>query len=100
MHLCKRRLEDDVMGIRLFGKNIFQIYKHHIMRINYREGCSNGDLTLCQVDLDHIAEELAPIGTTVTVQNLNRLMRKNSGKCEGFKLMRGGVLRRYYLGHV
>lgn len=60
------------------------------MRIDYQKGNHNEELSLCSIDLGHIAEELAPSGTNVTVQNLNRLARMNRGKCEGFKLMRGG----------
>ena len=88
------------MGIKLFGKNICRVYKHHIMRLEYRETAINPDLQLCKIDPDQIAEELKPIGTTVTVNNLNRLVRMNAGRCEGFKLLRGWVLHRYYLGYV
>jgi ribosomal protein S18 acetylase RimI-like enzyme len=77
------------MGIKLFGKNICRFYKHHIMRLEYKETAINPDLHLCKIDLDHIAEELKPIGTTVTVNNLNRLARMNTGRCEGFKLVKG-----------
>ena len=88
------------MGIKLFGKNICQFYKHHIMKLEYKETAANPDLNLCKINLDQIAEELKPIGTTVTVNNLNRLVQINIGRCEGFKLLRGGVLHRYYLGYV
>jgi len=78
------------MGLKMFGKNIFQIYKHHIMRLDYKESEANPDLALEKIDLARIDEELRPIGTTVTVQNLARLVRRNQGKCEGFKLVRDG----------
>ena len=78
------------MGIKLFGKNICQFYKHHIMKLEYKETAANPDLNLCKINLDQIAEELKPIGTTVTVNNLNRLIQINIGRCEGFKLLRGG----------
>ena len=81
------------MGLKLFGKNIFQIYRHHIMRIDYRDIVTDSDLHLVKIDLGDIAEELEPIGTTVTVQNLNRLVCKNDGRCEGFKFVKGDYSR-------
>ena len=91
-HKCDRKdntLEDKSMGIKLFGKNIFQFYKHHIMRLDYQAADCDSELTLCKINLDCIGEELKPIGTTVTVSNLTRLVGENSGKCEGFKLVKG-----------
>ena len=74
------------MGIKLFGKNIAQVYTHHIMKIDYdavhnKPEC---DYVLHKIDTDRIAETLAPIGTTVTVSNLKRLISKNKNLCEGF----------------
>lgn len=77
------------MGIKLFGKNILQFYKHHIMKIEYKDCSHDQRDSICKIDLDHIAEELSPIGTTVTISNLNHLVRMNVGKCEGFKLVKG-----------
>ena len=77
------------MGIKLFGKNILQYYKRHIMSLNYQATEYDSELTLCKIDLDSIAEEIKPIGTTVSVRNLIHLVRMNSGKCEGFKLVDG-----------
>ena len=74
------------MRLKLFGKNFFRIYKHLIMKISYKDVkySPESDIVLRKIDLKHIAEELAPIGTTVTVANLNRLIRRNTSLCEGF----------------
>lgn len=77
------------MGIKILGKNIFQVYKHHIMRLDYQATDCDSELVLRKINLDCIGEELKPIGTTVTVSNLMRLVRTNSGRCEGFKLVNG-----------
>lgn len=77
------------MDIKLFGKNILRFYKHHIMRLDYKDVDCSSELILCKVNLECIAQELKPIGTTVSIQNLIRLVRKNPGKCEGFKLVDG-----------
>ena len=63
------------MGIKLFGKNILQFYKHHIMKLDYQEANVSPRLTLSKINLNHIAEELNPIGTTVTVKTLIVLFR-------------------------
>ena len=78
----------ELMGIKLFGKNLYQFYKHHIMCLDYKDDVTSSNLTLCKIDLNHIAEEINPIGTTVTIRNLTRLVRKNAGKCEGFKFIK------------
>lgn len=75
------------MGLKLFGKNIFQVYTHHIMKIEYETVAGNpkkSSNTLRKIDNDRIAEELAPIGTTVTVSNLKHLLQVNGSRCEGF----------------
>ena len=77
------------MGIKLFGKNIFQVYNHHIMRLEYSNmNCTplSSELKLRKIDLHNIKEELAPVGTTVAVANLDRLVKKNGSMCEGFIL--------------
>lgn len=81
------------MRLKLFGKNFFRIYKHLIMKISYKDVkySPESDIVLRKIDLKHIAEELAPIGTTVTVANLNRLIRRNTSLCEGFVLEVKGV---------
>ena len=60
------------------------------MKIDYEDSIPNQECTLCKINLNHIAQELNPIGTTVTVQNLEHLVRLNGDKCEGFKLVKGG----------
>ena len=75
------------MGLKLFGKNIYQVYEHHIMEIEYKdvEGHSNNaQYKLRPIDSSRILEELQPVGTTVTISNLKKLLLKNSGLCEGF----------------
>ena len=62
------------MGLKLFGKNILQVYTHKIMKIEYKTAAGNPEkssYTLRKINNDIITEELAPIGTTVTVSNLN-----------------------------
>lgn len=77
------------MGLKLFGKNIYQVYTHHIMRIDYdtileKTETFKTNLTLKQIKSDNIKQELDPVGTTVTVANLQRLVRKNPSLVEGF----------------
>lgn len=75
------------MGLKLFGKNIFQVYTHHIMKIEYETVAGNLEQSshiLRKINSDSIPEELAPIGTTVTVSNLKHLLQINGNRCEGF----------------
>lgn len=80
------------MSLKLFGKNIFQVYVHHIMKIEY-ENCSGrskqSTYTLKKIDTDSILEELESIGTTVAVSNLKHLLSVNGSRCEGFVF--GGI---------
>lgn len=81
------------MGIQIFGKNIFQIYTHHIMSLLYADLAGNAErteLSLEAIDLQRIPEELASVGTTVTTANLERLVKKNGSLCEGFVLKEKG----------
>lgn len=82
------------MGIKLFGKNILQVYTHHIMQIDYKTVLSRTEdkpsLTLRKIDLKNIDREIRPVGTTVSVENLKRLVRKNENRCEGFVLTEMG----------
>ena len=75
------------MGLKLFGKNILQVYTQKIMKIEYKTAAGNPEkssYTLRKINNDIITEELAPIGTTVTVSNLKHLLRVNGSRCEGF----------------
>lgn len=75
------------MGLKLFGKNILQVYTHKIMKIEYKTAAGNPEkssYTLRKINNDIITEELTPIGTTVTVSNLKHLLRVNGSRCEGF----------------
>ena len=75
------------MGLKLFGRNIFQIYTHYIMKIEYEtysRETEQSSYTLRKIDNDSISEELASIGTTVTVSNLKQLLQINGSRCEGF----------------
>lgn len=87
------------MGIKLFGKNIAQVYTHHIMKIDHdvvhnKPECA---YVLHKIDTDRIAEELKPIGATVTVSNLKRLLSKNKNLCEGFVF---GETGEYQIGTI
>ncbi len=75
------------MGLRLFGKNIFQIYTHHIMKIEYETIAGKSEqssYTLCKIDSNSILDKLSSIGTTVRVSNLKHLLQVNGNRCEGF----------------
>lgn len=77
------------MGIRILGKNIIQIYHHHIMKLNYLDiadiaESATPNRTLRPIDQTAIGEELQQIGTNVTIANLTRLLLKNRSLCEGF----------------
>ncbi len=74
------------MGIKILGKNILQIYQHHVMKLNYVDVAINErpNLSLRPIDQSTIEEELQPIGTTVTITNLTHLLLKNGSLCEGF----------------
>lgn len=77
------------MGIKVFGKNILQVYSHHIMKIEYskiKRGHPNKKLVLDKIKLNNISDEIASVGSTVTVTNLKQLVRKNGELCEGFIL--------------
>lgn len=43
-------------------------------------------LQLRKIDLKKVKDELDPVGTTVSVKNLELLVQKNNEKCEGFVL--------------
>ncbi len=75
------------MGIRIFGKNVFQIYDHFIMKIDHdavKDRTASSGHILRAADMSNISAELQPVGTTVTAENLKRLVSANKGKCEGF----------------
>ena len=77
------------MGIRILGKNIIQIYHHHIMKLNYLDiadiaESATPNRTLRPIDQTAIGEEFQQIGTNVTIANLTRLLLKNRSLCEGF----------------
>ena len=76
------------MGIKIFGKNIAQVYSHHIMEIEYGTVCekvqSISPNSLRKIDPNKIEDELKPVGTTVTIPNLKRLMSSNIDLVEGF----------------
>ena len=78
------------MGVTLFGKNIMQIYMHHIMQIDYetvqRTIKDRSTVILRKISTEDIAHELEPVGTTVSIGNIKRLIRRNGTKCEGFIL--------------
>lgn len=80
------------MSLKLFGKNIFRVYTHHIMKIEYETVVGRqkqSTYTLRKIDSDSISEELEPIGTTVTASNLKHLISVNGSRCEGFVF--GGI---------
>lgn len=75
------------MGIKLFGKNVFQLYKHHIMKIDYKDLINykiNSTFKLRKINFDNIDEELKPIGTTISLTNLRKLLSINKTLVEGF----------------
>lgn len=75
------------MGLKLFGKNILQVYTHKIMKVDYntaKKTPAKSSYTLRKINNDIISDELASIGTTVTVSNLKHLLRVNGSRCEGF----------------
>lgn len=82
------------MGLKLFGKNIIQSYKHHIMSIDHAiiddtTGNDESRYVLRPIDSDRMEEELKPIGTTVTVKNLRKLLHRNQSLVEGFVFVDG-----------
>ncbi len=74
------------MGIKLFGKNILQVYTHHIMKIDYETAQESAvsSFQLRKINDNDLASELENVGTTVTVSNLKRLISANGSLCEGF----------------
>ncbi len=78
------------MGLKIFGKNIFQIYTHHIMKIDYvvtdkiQASAETSKYYFRPVDVSRLDEELKPIGTTVTVANLRQLIKNSISLVEGF----------------
>lgn len=80
------------MSLKLFGKNIFQVYTHQIMKIEYETVVGRqkqSTYTLRKIGADSIHEEIESSGTTVTISNLKHLMSVNGSRCEGFAF--GGI---------
>lgn len=75
------------MGIKLFKKNIIQIYTHYIMRLDF---CNvqmqepYAAFTLHKIDPNDLEKEMKHIGKTVSYSHLKKLIRSNRELCEGF----------------
>lgn len=75
------------MRIALFGKNIFRMYQHHIMEIRYESLCkykSFGHFVLHEVDTNNLYEEMSLVGSTISLRNLERIVRNNRTLVKGF----------------
>lgn len=68
--------------ITVFGKRVFSIYVHDIMRISYRKNNikQNTDLSFMNVTNDYKRMRKG----TYNVQTAQRIVKKNSGKCDVF----------------
>lgn len=78
------------MGIKLFGKNILQVYRHRIMRIDYKtvvkDASSIRKCSFRRIKKSSIARDMEAVGSTITTANLERLVKTNPHLCEGFIL--------------
>ncbi|MBR5948719.1 MAG: GNAT family N-acetyltransferase [Clostridia bacterium] len=76
------------MVIKLFGKNIFAVYSHYIMRITASSAARSddeGNYSLKSLNLSEFDSKLL-CGSTLGVPALKRLSGSNGENCEGFVL--------------
>lgn len=81
------------MGIKLFGKNIVQMYSHDIMKLDYKVVSRDSNclaFSIREIDMNKIEYELELIGSTISIPHLKRLVSKNKSLCEGFIFERMG----------